>query len=90
MLHCSLCTNATEDGRDIGYRTYLRLLVAVFAWNYGLLVRELLREDNLEALLDAHVAQSLAYNICQRAVERLGNVCDTHLGSIIFGPGTHG
>ena len=85
----SLGTGAAEYGRYIGYCADLRLLVAVLAWDYRLLVRQFLREDHLEAFLYAHVAESLADDICQRAVEGLGDICQPYLGGIELSSGSH-
>ena len=85
----SLSACAAEYGRYIGYCADLGLLVAVLAWDYRLLVRQFLREDHLEAFLYAHVAESLADDICQRAVEGLRDVGDADLCRIIFRSGTH-
>ena len=68
-LHDSLCTYAAEHSRDIGDRADLGLLVAVFAWNYRILVREFLRENHLETLLYSHVSEALTHDIGKRAVE---------------------
>ena len=89
MLDCCLSADTAEYGRDIRDRADLRLLVAVLAWDYRLLVRQFLREDHLEAFLDAHVAESLADDICQRAVEGLRDVGDADLCRIIFRSGAH-
>ena len=89
MLHGGLSTNTSENCRDVWYCADLGFLVAVFAWNYRLFIREFLREDHLEAFLDAHVAESLADDICQRAVEGLRDVGDADLCRIIFRSSTH-
>ena len=69
MLYCSLGTDTSENCRDIGNRADLGFLVAVLAWNDRLFIWKLLREDYLEAFLDAHVAESLADDVGQRTVE---------------------
>ena len=71
MLHRSLSTNTSENCRNVGDRADLGLLVAVFAWDYRLLIREFLGKHHLEAFLDAHVAESLADDVGKRAVEGL-------------------
>ena len=69
MLYCSLGADTSENCRDIGNRADLGFLVAVLAWYYRLFIRKLLREDYLEAFLDAHVTEALADDVGQRAVE---------------------
>ena len=69
MLNYSLGTDTSEYGRDVGDGADLRFLVAVLAWDYGFLVRKFFREYYLKTFSDAHMAQSLADYIGQRAVE---------------------
>jgi hypothetical protein len=42
MLHCGLSTHAAKHGRNIRYRSDLRLLVAVLARYYRVLIRKFL------------------------------------------------
>ena len=75
MLHQALYnrlgTYTAEHRRNIRYRTDLRFLIAVFAWNYRLLVREFLRENHLESLLYTHMAEAFSDYVRQRTVEGL-------------------
>ena len=89
MLNCSLGADATEYGWDIRDCTDLGFLVAVFAWNYRLFIREFLREDHLEAFLDAHVAEALADDVGQRAVEGLRHVGYADFCRIVFSTRPH-
>ncbi len=64
-----LGAGAAEDGGDVGDGADLGLLVAVLAWDDGLLVRKLLGENDLETFLYPHVSQPFTNYIGKGAVE---------------------
>ena len=80
---------AAKDGRHVGDRADVRLLVRLLAQHHRAFAHGLVREYDVESRPDAHFVQALAQHVRERTVVRPGDVLDPYPRRVGFRSGPH-